>query len=258
MPRWAVGVGPDDHHRDVAVLVREDVRVVALEHAAPRERTRQRTRRRVAAPPVGPGHVGHAGVGAELRRRCQPGQPTARVDDEIRAVDRAVHHHAHDTPARLGEALHTADGDGQPVDFGSRLPQSSLVGHTTGPHPDGRPGTTRRWHLKWLGTEIEPCVPGLRPCRQQQVAHLRTEPVCLFELHHAATAPGSVRRRAGVTVDGDDTVPAACERRAERQARRPRPHDDHVHGFLFHYTDGMLITLSVQPKCATQAEGMSP
>ena len=135
-----VGSGADDHRRDVAVLVGEDVAVVAPEHAAPRERTRQRAGRRVAAPPVGAGHVGHAGIGAELRRRCQPGQPTARVDHEIGAADRAVHHHAHDTPALLGEPLHPADGDGEPVDLVRRLPQRSLVGRSTGPHPDGLRG----------------------------------------------------------------------------------------------------------------------
>ena len=236
-PQVGVSGRPDDHRRDVAVLVGEDVGVVALEHAAPRERTRQRTRGHVASPPVGPGNVGHAGVSAELRGRRQPGQATACVDHEIGAVDRAVHHHAPDAPVRLDKALHATDGDGQPFDFGRCLPQRSLVGHSTGPHPDGRGGGTRRRHLKRLGTEIEPCIPRLRPRRLQQVAHLRTEPVCLFELHHPAARPGSVRRRAGITVDGNNTVPAACERRAERQARRSRAHDDHIHGLFLslHY-----------------------
>ena len=38
-----------------------------------------------------------------------------------------------------------------------------------------------------------------------------------------AAPPRSVRRRAGVAVDGDDPVPAAGERRAERQARPVPP-----------------------------------
>ena len=80
----------------------------------------------------------------------------------------------------------------------------------------------------------------------------------LVELHDAPTPPGAIRRRARVGVDGDDTVAAACERRAEREPRRTGSHDDHVHGLTFHYTDGMLITLSVQSICATHLEGMRP
>ena len=64
--RVGIGGGADEHDGEVPVLVGEHVHLVAVEDAGPRHRAGHRTRAGAAAAPVGAGHVGHAGVAAEI------------------------------------------------------------------------------------------------------------------------------------------------------------------------------------------------
>ena len=79
--------------------------------------------------------------------------------------------------------------------------------------------------------EFEPGRPRCRPFGQEQIAHLRAEPVRVPELHDAPTSPRPVAGRTRVAVDGDDAMPTPSQRHTAGEAGRSGPDDDHTHDF---------------------------
>ncbi len=120
-----------------------------------------------------------------------------------------------------------------------------VVGDAAGPHPDRWSAGAGGGQVDRLRPEVEPRVPRLGPLGEQQVAHLRAEPVRLLELHHAPAPPRAVRCRAGVPVDRHDPMAAPGEGRTEGQARGSGADDEDVHGSITRYTDDVFITLAV-------------
>ena len=215
-----VGGRPDDHGRDVAALVGEDVAVVAVELGAPGDRAVHRPGSSVR------GADGRSGTRrpCRCRRRAPAAGPAGRGGRWRRSTRSALTVDPSTTtpttrPPRSASPSTCPTATVSPSTVGRRPSQRSLVGDAAGAHADRRRGGTGQRQLDRLGAEVEPRLPGLRPLGESRSRTCGRNPCACSN----CMTPRRRQEPSGAGPGSRSTATTRWRRRASAAPRSGRP-----------------------------------